>query len=139
MMLTKSYRNLILLPTFRERFEYLKLAGTVGESTFGFDRYLNQRFYQSREWRQFRSKVIARDEGNDMGIKDYPISGTVFIHHINPLSVKDFEEQSDLLFDMNNVICVSHNTHEAIHYGDESLLPKDPIERKPNDTIPWKG
>lgn len=138
-MLTKSYRNLILLPTFKERFEYLKLAGTVGESTFGFDRYLNQRFYQSREWRQFRSKVIARDEGNDMGIKDYPISGTVIIHHINPLSVKDFEEQSDLLFDMNNVICVSHNTHEAIHYGDESLLPKDPIERKPNDTIPWKG
>lgn len=137
-MLTKSYRNLILLPTFKERFEYLKLAGTVGESTFGFDRYLNQRFYQSREWRQFRSKVIARDEANDMGIKDYPISGTVIIHHINPLSVKDFEEQSDLLFDMNNVICVSHNTHEAIHYGDESLLPKDPIERKPNDTIPWK-
>ncbi len=137
-MLTKSYRNLILLPTFKERFEYLKLAGTVGESTFGFDRYLNQRFYQSREWRQFRSKVIARDEGNDMGIKDYPISGTVIIHHINPLSVKDFEEQSDLLFDMNNVICVSHNTHEAIHYGDESLLPKDPIERKPNDTIPWR-
>lgn len=138
-MLAKSYRSLILLPTFKERFEYLKLAGTVGESTFGFDRYLNQRFYQSREWRQFRSKVIARDEGNDMGIKDYPISGTVIIHHINPLSVKDFEEQSDLLFDMNNVICVSHNTHEAIHYGDESLLPKDPIERKPNDTIPWKG
>ena len=137
-MLTKSYRNLILLPTFKERFEYLKLAGTVVESTFGFDRYLNQRFYQSREWRQFRSKVIARDEGNDMGIKDYPISGTVIIHHINPLSVKDFEEQSDLLFDMNNVICVSHNTHEAIHYGDESLLPKDPIERKPNDTIPWR-
>lgn len=137
-MLAKSYRNLILLPTFKERFEYLKLAGTVGESTFGFDRYLNQRFYQSREWRQFRSKVIARDEGNDMGIKDYPISGTVIIHHINPLSVKDFEEQSDLLFDMNNVICVSHNTHEAIHYGDESLLPKDPIERKPNDTIPWR-
>lgn len=137
-MLTKSYRNLILLPTFKERFEYLKLAGTVGESTFGFDRYLNQRFYQSREWRQFRAKVIARDEGNDMGIKDYPISGTVIIHHINPLSVKDFEEQSDLLFDMNNVICVSHNTHEAIHYGDESLLPKDPIERKPNDTIPWR-
>lgn len=137
-MLTKSYRNLILLPTFKERFEYLKLAGTVGESTFGFDRYLNQRFYQSREWRQFRSKIIARDEGNDMGIKDYPISGTVIIHHINPLSIKDFEEQSDLLFDMNNVICVSHNTHEAIHYGDESLLPKDPIERKPNDTIPWR-
>lgn len=137
-MLTKSYRSLILLPTFKERFEYLKLSGSVGESTFGFDRYLNQRFYQSREWRQFRSKVIARDEGNDMGIKDYPISGTVIIHHINPLSVKDFEEQSDLLFDMNNVICVSHNTHEAIHYGDSSLLPKDPIERRPNDTIPWR-
>lgn len=137
-MLTKSYRNLILLPTLKERYEYLKLTGTIGESTFGFDRYLNQRFYQSVEWRRFRSRVIARDEGNDMGLDGYPIQGKVIIHHINPLSVKDFEEQSELLFDMENVICVSPMTHEAIHYGDSTLLPRDPIERRPNDTIPWR-
>lgn len=137
-MPNKSYRNLILLPTFKERYEYLRLQGSVGESTFGFDRYLNQRFYQSREWRQFRSRIIARDEGNDLGLDGFPIQGKVIIHHINPLTVKDFEEQSSLLFDMDNVICVSPNTHEAIHYGDESLLPKDPIERHPNDTIPWR-
>ena len=137
-MLTKSYRNLILLPTLKERYEYLKLTGTIGESTFGFDRYLNQRFYQSVEWRRFRSRVIARDEGNDMGLDGYPIQGKVIIHHINPLSVKDFEEHTDLLFDMENVICVSPMTHEAIHYGDSTLLPRDPIERRPNDTIPWR-
>lgn len=137
-MPNKSYRNLILIPTFKGRYEYLKLQGSVGESTFGFDRYLNQRFYQSREWRQFRSRIIARDEGNDLGLDGFPIQGKVIIHHINPLTVKDFEEQSSLLFDMDNVICVSPNTHEAIHYGDESLLPKDPIERRPNDTILWR-
>lgn len=137
-MLTKSYRNLILLPTLKERYEYLKLTGTIGESTFGFDRYLNQKFYQSTEWRQFRSRVIARDEGNDMGLDGYPIQGKVIIHHINPLSVKDFEEHTDLLFDMDNVICVSPMTHEAIHYGDSTLLPRDTIERRPNDTIPWR-
>ena len=137
-MKPKSYSGLILLPTFKERFEYLNLSGKPGNETFGFDRYLNQRFYVSREWQQFRAKVISRDEGCDLGMPDRPIQGKVIIHHINPLTLEDFEEQSDALFDMDNVICVSHNTHNAIHYGDFSLIPKDPIERKPNDTCPWR-
>lgn len=137
-MRSKSYSGLILLPTFKERFEYLNLSGKPGNETFGFDRYLNQRFYVSREWQQFRAKVISRDEGCDLGMPDRPIQGKVIIHHINPLTLEDFEEQSDALFDMDNVICVSHNTHNAIHYGDYSLIPKDPIERKPNDTCPWR-
>lgn len=137
-MKPKSYSGLILLPTFKERFEYLNLSGKPGNETFGFDRYLNQRFYVSREWQQFRAKVISRDEGCDLGMPDRPIQGKVIIHHINPLTLEDFEEQSDALFDMDNVICVSHNTHNAIHYGDYSLIPKDPIERKPNDTCPWR-
>ena len=137
-MLLKSYRNLILLPTLEERYEYLKLTGQVGEATFGFDRYLNQEFYTSREWRQFRYKMIARDEGCDMGLLDYPIGGKVILHHINPLSIEDFENSSDLLFDPDNVICVSEPTHNAIHFGDATLLPADPILRTPNDTIPWR-
>ena len=137
-MKPKSYSGLILLPTFKERFEYLNLSGKPGNETFGFDRYLNQRFYVSREWQQFRAKVISRDEGCDLGMPDRPIQGKVIIHHINPLTLEDFEEQSDALFDMDNVICVSHNTLNAIHYGDYSLIPKDPIERKPNDTCPWR-
>lgn len=137
-MLLKSYRNLILLPTLEERYEYLKLTGQVGEATFGFDRYLNQEFYTSREWRQFRYKMIARDEGCDMGLIDYPIGGRVILHHINPLSIEDFENSSDLLFDPDNVICVSEPTHNAIHFGDETLLPAEPILRTPNDTIPWR-
>lgn len=137
-MLLKSYRNLILLPTLEERYNYLKLTGQVGEATFGFDRYLNQEFYTSREWRQFRYKMIARDEGCDMGLLDYPIGGRVILHHINPLSIEDFENSSDLLFDPDNVICVSEATHNAIHFGDASLLPADPILRTPNDTIPWR-
>lgn len=137
-MLLKSYRNLILLPTLEERYNYLKLTGQVGEATFGFDRYLNQEFYTSREWRQFRYKMIARDEGCDMGLLDYPIGGRVILHHINPLSIEDFENSSDLLFDPDNVICVSELTHNAIHFGDATLLPADPILRTPNDTIPWR-
>ncbi len=137
-MLVKSYRNLILLPSFDDRYEYLKLQGVVGESTFGFDRYMNQHFYTSREWRQFRNKIIARDDGCDMGLEDYPIAGRVIIHHINPLTVEDFENLTDALFDPDNVICVSENTHQAIHYGDVSLLPAPPIVRAPNDTCPWR-
>lgn len=137
-MLVKSYRNLILLPSFDDRYEYLKLQGVVGESTFGFDRYMNQHFYTSREWRQFRNKIITRDDGCDMGLEDYPIAGRVIIHHINPLTVEDFENLTDALFDPDNVICVSENTHQAIHYGDISLLPAPPIVRAPNDTCPWR-
>ena len=137
-MKLKSYRNLILLPTFEERYEYLKLSGVVGESTFGFDRYLNQEFYTSKEWRQFRYKMIARDEGCDMGHPDFPIGGRVILHHINPLLVEDFENSTDALFDPDNVICVSEATHNAIHFGDETLLPAEPIIRTANDTCPWR-
>ena len=137
-MKLKSSRNLILLPTFEERYEYLKLSGVVGESTFGFDRYLNQEFYTSKEWRQFRYKMIARDEGCDMGHPDFPIGGRVILHHINPLLVEDFENSSDALFDPDNVICVSEATHNAIHFGDETLLPAEPIIRTANDTCPWR-
>ena len=137
-MKLKSYRNLILLPTFEERYEYLKIQGVVGESLFGFDRYMNQEFYTSKEWRQFRNHIITRDEGCDLGMRNYPIGGRVIIHHINPLTIADFENSSDALFDPDNVICVSDNTHQAIHFGDETLLPATPLERRPNDTCPWR-
>lgn len=137
-MLLKSYRNLILLPTILDRFEYLRIKSNVGDSTFGFDRFINQDFYQSREWRQVRMKVIARDEGCDLGVPEYPIGGKVIIHHINPITAEDIENASDLLFDMDNLICVSESTHNAIHFGDETLLPAEPIIRMPGDTCPWR-
>lgn len=137
-MLLKSYRNLILLPTILDRFNYLRIKGCVGDSTFGFDRFINQDFYQSREWRQVRMKVIARDEGCDLGVLDYPIGGKVIIHHINPITAEDIENSSDLLFDLDNLICVSESTHNAIHFGDETLLPAEPIIRLPGDTCPWR-
>lgn len=137
-MLLKSYRNLILLPTILDRFEYLRIKANVGDPTFGFDRFINQDFYQSREWRQVRMKVIARDEGCDLGMPDYPIGGKVIIHHINPITAEDIENSSDLLFDLDNLICVSESTHNAIHFGDETLLPAEPIIRLPGDTCPWR-
>ena len=137
-MLLKSYRNLILLPTILDRFEYLRIKANVGDSTFGFDRFINQDFYQSREWRQVRMKVIARDEGCDLGVPEYPIGGKVIIHHINPITAEDIENSSDLLFDLDNLICVSESTHNAIHFGDETLLPAEPIIRLPGDTCPWR-
>lgn len=137
-MLLKSYRNLILLPTILDRFEYLRIKANVGDPTFGFDRFINQDFYQSREWRQVRMKVIARDEGCDLGMPDYPIGGKVIIHHINPITAEDIENASDLLFDLDNLICVSESTHQAIHFGDETLLPAEPIIRRPGDTCPWR-
>lgn len=137
-MLLKSYRNLILLPTILDRFEYLRIKANIGDPTFGFDRFINQDFYQSREWRQVRMKVIARDEGCDLGVPEYPIGGKVIIHHINPITAEDIENASDLLFDMDNLICVSESTHNAIHFGDETLLPAEPIIRMPGDTCPWR-
>lgn len=137
-MLLKSYRNLILLPTILDRFEYLRIKANVGDPTFGFDRFINQDFYQSREWRQVRMKVIARDEGCDLGVPEYPIGGKVIIHHINPITAEDIENASDLLFDLDNLICVSESTHNAIHFGDETLLPAEPIIRMPGDTCPWR-
>ena len=134
----KTYQEMMTYPTFEERFEFLRLNGRVGSDTFGFDRYLNQVLYRSPEWRRVRDRVILRDNGCDLGHPDYPIGGRVIIHHMNPLTVEDVEERNPIIFDENMLICVSHNTHNAIHYGDSNLLPKPPIERKPNDTCPWK-
>lgn len=135
----KSYSELITIPTFEDRFEYLKLDGIVGEETFGFDRYLNQQFYRSYEYRKFRREIIVRDLGCDLGIEDRPINGLVILHHINPIDPKDILDRNiRILLDPDNSICVSLRTHNAIHYGDSSLLITNPIERKPNDTCPWR-
>ena len=134
----KTYSELIRLPTFEERFEYLRLDGRVGEDTFGFDRYLNQLFYRSYEWRKIRDYVIVRDNACDLGVEGYDIYGKVLIHHMNPITARDIESRTDLLLDPEYLICVTHDTHNAIHYGDENLLFKAPIVRRPNDTCPWK-
>lgn len=134
----KSYSELMRLPTFIERFEYLRLAVLIGDKTFGYERYLNQVFYNSPEWKRFRREVIIRDEGCDLGCDDRPIVNRIEIHHINPITPEDIENRTELLMDMDNVICTSPNTHKAIHYGDSSLLAKDPIVRRPNDTCPWR-
>lgn len=136
--MNKSYEELVKLKTFKERYRYLKLSGRVGEETFGCDRYLNQVFYRSKEWKDFRNKIIIRDNGCDLGIDGMEIHSKLLIHHINPITKRDILERSSLLMDENNVICVSHNTHEAIHYGDESLLIEEYVPRRPNDTIPWR-
>lgn len=137
--LRRSYHELARLKTFEERYEYLRLSGMVGQSTFGSDRYLNQALYTSPEWKSFRNRIIIRDNGCDLGIEGRDVLGDrIIIHHINPLTVEDVENRSPVIFDPDNVICVSHNTHQAIHYGDQSLLQKDPVERTPNDTCPWK-
>lgn len=134
----RRYSELIKLPTFEERFEYLKLDGRVGKMTYGSDRIFNQAFYHSKEWRDFRNKVIARDNGCDLGIEDREIFDKLIVHHINPMTIRDLEDGGEDLFDMENFICCSYNTHEAIHYGDSSLLVKTEfVERKPGDTKLW--
>ena len=138
MMNIKTYSELIRLPTFEERFKYLQLNGVVGEETFGFDRYINQRFYRSPEWKRIRDFIILRDNGCDLGLDGYEIYGRIYIHHMNPILVKDVIHQSDFLLNPEYLICTTLSTHNAIHYGDESLLMTGPIERKPNDTCPWK-
>ena len=136
---TKRYSELQKLNTFEERFEYTKLDGQVGLDTFGFDRYMNQQFYRSKEWRDIRDKVIIRDNVCDLGMPGHEIRGRVYIHHLNPLTPEDIEESTDLLFDLDNLICVSQETHNAIHYGDDSILDKYKIiEMTPKDTCPWK-
>lgn len=134
----KTYSELSKLKTFRERFDYLKLDGTVGEETFGFDRYLNQRFYKSLEWRRIRDLVIVRDNGCDLGIDGYEIYGKVLIHHINPITAKDLSLSTDLLLNPEYLISTTINTHNAIHYGDETLLNDFFTERSKNDTCLWK-
>lgn len=137
-MKIKNYSELSLLPTFEERFEYLKLGGVVGADTFGFDRIFNQKFYQSYEWKTVRNEIIVRDLGCDLGIEDRQIFGRILIHHMNPISLKDISDATKFLLNPEYLICVSHDTHNAIHYGDIRLVKKDLVERKPNDTCPWK-
>ena len=133
-----SYSELITLPTFEERYQYLRKSGIVGEETFGSHRYLNQKLYTSPEWRSIRNHVIVRDNGCDLGMEGYEIRGGVYIHHINPITMDDILNRTPALFDMDNLICVSFNTHQAIHYGDESLLPIISfVERTPGDTKLW--
>lgn len=134
----RTYSELITFQTFKERFNYLKLDGLVGESTFGFDRYLNQIFYRSQRWKEIRDFVIIRDNGCDLGVEDHEIHSRIVIHHMNPITIEDIRKESEFLLDPEFLICTIHNTHNAIHYGDENLLIKAPIERSKNDTCPWK-
>ena len=134
----RTYKELILLKTFEERFRYLKIGGKVGGETFGWDRFFNQAFYKSKEWLHARQEVILRDNGCDLGIDDREIMGKIIVHHMNPLTLEQIEDGGKDLFDPNYLITVSHETHNAIHYGDEHLLiPTNFVERKPNDTCPW--
>ena len=134
----RTYRECMQLPTFQERYRYLQIGGRVGKETFGFDRYLNQMLYRTPEWKRFRRDMIVRDNGCDLGCEGYEIYGNVLVHHINPITVEDVINRNPCIFDPNNVICTSLNTHNAIHYGDETLLITEPVVRKPNDTCPWK-
>ena len=134
----RTYSELIKIPTFEERFQYLRLDGIVGESTFGFDRYLNQIFYKSARWKKIRDYVILRDNGCDLAMEGYEIYDRILVHHMNPITIKDIEHESEFLIDPEFLISTVHNTHNAIHYGDENLLPRLPVERKPFDTCPWR-
>ena len=134
----RTYKELIRIPTFEERFKYLQLAGRVGRKTFGHERYLNQAFYRSDEWKQIRNEVIARDEGCDLGIPGLEIHDRIYIHHMNPIVLEDFLGGTSSVLDPNNLICCTYNTHLAIHYGDERMLTSKPMERRKYDTCPWK-
>lgn len=134
----RTYSELVKMDSFEERFEYLKLNGEVGKETFGFDRYLNQAFYKSPEWRAVRDRVIIRDCGCDLAMTGYEIRGKILIHHMNPITKEDILRRSEFLLNPEYLICTIKSTHDAIHYGDESLLMKAPIERTKNDTCPWR-
>ena|SRR5580765_5369128 len=139
MFMTKnrSYSELRRLHTFEERFEYLKMNGEVGRATFGFDRWINQRFYTSYMWKRARRDVILRDNGCDLGISGYEIGGSVLIHHMNPMTSEDIIHSEEWIFDLEYLITTTHNTHNAIHFGDDRLLPKVVLDRVPNDTKLW--
>ena len=134
----RRYSELIVLPSYEERFKYLQLNGVIGSDTFGFDRYLNQKFYRSTEWKQLRNYIIMRDQAYDLAHPDYPIQGNVYIHHMNPISKIDILDANDILLNPEYLISVTRNTHNAIHYGDRSLLVSEPITRPRYDTCPWK-
>lgn len=137
-MSIRTYSELITIPTFEERFEYLQLKGSVGKDTFGYDRYLNQVLYRSPEWKRLRNQIIIRDCGCDLACEGYDIHSKVLIHHLNPITVEDVLARSRKVFDPDNLVCVSHNTHNAIHYGGVDLLVTGPIIRTKNDTCPWR-
>ena len=134
----RTYSDLITLPTFKERYEYLRLDGIVGEETFGFDRYINQIFYKSKEWLEVRDHVIIRDNGCDLGIEGHEIYNRILIHHMNPIRKEDILNRSDILLNPEYLITTTKRTHDAIHYGDKNILLDTPIERIKNDTCPWK-
>lgn len=134
----RRYSELMRIPTFEERFEYLRLDGQVGADTFGSDRYLNQIFYKSPEWKKIRDEIIIRDQCCDLAMPGYDIYGPVLIHHLNPITKEDILSRTDLLLNPEYLVCTIQSTHNAIHYGDANLLITNPIERKPNDTCPWK-
>jgi len=136
-MKTRTYSELERIDTFEERYRYLSLQGVVGNSTFGFDRYMNQRFYTSREWRQIRDHIIARDVGLDLGMPGYEIYDKIIIHHMNPMTADDIEDGNSDILDPEFLITTTHQTHMAIHYGDESLLAKPLVERRRGDTKLW--
>lgn len=138
--MSKCYSELIDIPTFEGRYEYLKLDGNIGEDTFGHLRMLNQQFYQSKQWREFRNRIIFRDNGCDMGLEDYPIGGNVYVHHINPLTPNDLLHGTSACFDPENCITVSFQTHQGITYGApiENIIQPEPVIRRPNDQAPWK-
>lgn len=134
----KTYSELIKIKDFEDRFRYLSLVGIIGQSTFGSHRYLNQKFYQSDKWKSTRREVILRDNGCDLAHEDYQILGSIYIHHLNPITIDDILRDRPCVFDLENLICVSFKTHNAIHYGSEDLLPHGLVVRKKNDTCPWK-
>lgn len=134
----RAYRELIQIPDYYERYEYLKLQGLVGTQTFGWHRYINQMLYRSRRWKSVRDKVIIRDNGCDLAHPDYQIQSKIIIHHMNPITIEDVEEDRDEIYDPEFLICVAYDTHNAIHYGDRNLLPGPLIERRPGDTCPWR-
>jgi len=137
-IMIKTHRELLRFKTFEERYNYLRLSSSIGQPTFGYDRYLNQMLYGSQKWKRTRDNIIIRDDGCDLGDGDYRIHGRIIVHHMNPITIEDVEEDRDVVYDPDSLICTTHNTHNAIHYGDASLLPQLPNERRPNDTCPWR-
>lgn len=135
----KSYQDLMTLPTFEERFHYLETGNKVGEATFGYERWLNQRFYSSNEWRRIRRQIAIRDDGYDLGCEDHPINGRIHIHHINPITIEDIKNNDPKLFDPNNLISVSELTHKALTFGSYDDLPKPYTPRSMYDTSPWRN
>ncbi len=137
-IINRKYSDLVLLNSFEDRYEYLKLNGHIGDDLFGYARYLNQVFYQSAAWKKARRQTIIRDNGCDLGIRDYEIQGDIYVHHMNPITIDQLRNNDPILLDPEFLICCSRSTHEAITWGDPNLLPRKPIVRRPNDTCPWK-